>query len=82
MLVQGVIDCLIENPDGTLRLIDYKTDRLTREEMEDEDLARATLSKKHSLQLSYYALAVEKIFGKKPTRVEVYSLPLGKTVEI
>ena len=45
-------------------------------------VAQKKLSEKHSLQLSYYALAVEKIFGKKPTRVEVYSLPLGKTVEV
>ena len=82
VLVQGVIDCLIENEDGSLRLIDYKTDRLTEEELEDESLAKETLNKKHSQQLSYYALAVEKIFGKRPDRVEVYSMPLGKTVKI
>ena len=82
VLVQGVIDCLIENGDGSLRLIDYKTDRLTKEELHDESLAQKKLSDAHSLQLSYYALAVEKIFGKKPERVEVYSLPLGKTVPV
>ena len=80
VLVQGVIDCLIENEDGSLRLVDYKTDRLTKEELADEELAREKLSAAHSLQLSYYALAVEKIFGKRPERIEVYSLPLGKTV--
>ena len=79
VLVQGVIDCLIESGDGTLRLIDYKTDRLTPREMNDESLAEAKLSAKHSLQLSYYALAVEKIFGVKPQKVEVFSVPLGKT---
>lgn len=82
VLVQGVIDCLIENEDGSLRLIDYKTDRLTSEELENEALAEKKLSEAHSLQLSYYALAVEKIFGKMPERVEVYSLPLGKTVPV
>ena len=82
VLVQGVIDCLIENADGSLRLVDYKTDRLTKAELEDESLAAKKLSEKHSLQLSYYALAVEKIFGKAPARVEVYSLPLGKTVAV
>ena len=82
VLVQGVIDCLIENEDGSFRLVDYKTDRLTEEEKNDETLAQKKLSEKHSRQLHYYALAVEKIFGKKPTRVEVYSLPLGKTVEV
>ena len=80
VLVQGVIDCLIENEDGSLRLVDYKTDRLTTEELENEEKARLKLSAKHSLQLSYYALAVEKIFGKKPEKIEIYSLPLGKTL--
>ena len=37
---------------------------------------------KHSLQLSYYAKAVELIFGKYPKTVEVYSLPLGDTVDV
>ena len=52
------------------------------QELADESLAQKKLSESHSLQLSYYALAVEKIFGKKPEKVEVYSLPLGKTVPV
>ena len=82
VLVQGVIDCIVEYPDGTLGLYDYKTDRLTREELADPALAEAKLREKHALQLSYYSLAVEKMFGKAPTRVEVYSLPLGATVSV
>lgn len=82
VLVQGVIDCIVEYPDGTLGLYDYKTDRLTREELSDPALAEAKLREKHSLQLSYYALAVEKMFGKKPARVEVYSMALGSTVPV
>ena len=80
VLVQGVIDCLIENEDGTLRLVDYKTDRLTKEELSDVKKAQKKLSEKHSLQLSYYALAVEKIFGKRPEAIEIYSLALGQTL--
>ncbi len=82
VLVQGVIDCLIENPDGSLSLYDYKTDRLTREELADKELAAATLKAKHSTQLSYYAAAVEEIFGRAPGEVEVYSLHLGDTVDV
>ncbi len=82
ILVQGVIDCIVEYADGTLGLFDYKTDRLTREEREDRTLAEKKLREKHSLQLSYYSLAVEKMFGKRPSRVEVYSLPLGETVKM
>ena len=82
ILVQGVIDCLIEDSDGNLHLVDYKTDRLTREEISNVSLAQKKLNDKHSLQLSYYALAVKKMFGKEPSTVSVYSMPLGKTVPI
>ena len=82
VLVQGVIDCLYEDGDGELHLIDYKTDRLTREELSDRALAQKKMYEKHSLQLSYYAKAVELMFGKYPKTVEVYSLPLGETLDV
>ena len=82
ILLQGVIDCIIIDEDDSLHLVDYKTDRLTEEELSDKALAKKTLSERHSLQLSYYSCAVEKIFGHKPCKVSVYSLPLGDTVEI
>ena len=82
VLVQGVIDCLYEDADGEYHLVDYKTDRLTPEERADKQKAREKLYAKHSLQLSYYAKAVELIFGKYPSTIEVYSLPLGDTVDV
>lgn len=82
VLVQGVIDCLYEDEDGELHLIDYKTDRLTRDELRDKALARKKMCDKHSLQLSYYAKAVELMFGKYPKTIEVYSLPLCETLDV
>ena len=82
VLLQGVIDCIIEYPDGSIGVFDYKTDRLTKEELSDRALAEEKLRASHTRQLSLYALAVEKMLGKKPSRVAVYSLPLGDTVEI
>ena len=82
LLVQGVIDCLYEDNNGELHLIDYKTDRLTREERENPELAEARLRAAHSLQLSYYAEAVERMLGKRPITVEVYSLHLGRSVDV
>ena len=82
LFVQGVIDCVYEDADGELHLVDYKTDRLTAEELADESLAKKVLNEKHSLQLGYYAKAIETIFGRAPRTVKVYSLPLGKTVDI
>ncbi len=77
LLVQGVIDCLIENADGRLRLIDYKTDRFTKEEKENPVLAEEKLRRAHARQLYYYALAVEQMFGRLPDTCEVYATALG-----
>lgn len=82
VLVQGVIDCIIERDDGELLLIDYKTDRLSRAELKNKALAAEKLTRVHASQLSYYKMAVEKMFGRSPRSVAVYSLPLGDTVEI
>ena len=82
MLVQGVIDCIVEYPDGRLGLFDYKTDRLSKEELENEQLAEKKLRDSHRTQLIFYAEAVKRIFGKEPSRVEVYSLALGRTVSM
>ena len=82
VLVQGVIDCIIENKDGEIILCDYKTDRLSKEELSDRTLAERALRDKHSSQLKIYALAIEKIFSRKPKRIEIYSLPLGDTISI
>ena len=82
IFVQGVIDCLYEDADGDMHLVDYKTDRLTPEELGDRELARCKLMEKHALQLSYYAKAVELMFGKYPKTIEVYSLPLGDTLDV
>lgn len=82
ILVQGVIDCIIEFPDGSLGVFDYKTDRLTKDELSEPTLCEKRMREKHENQLYYYSLAVEKIFGKAPDRVEIYSLALGNTVNV
>jgi ATP-dependent helicase/nuclease subunit A len=82
VLVQGVIDCLYEDKEGNLHLVDYKTDRLTREERESPELAEKRLKDAHSLQLSYYSEAILRMFGKRPLTVEVYSLQLGRCVDV
>ena len=82
VLVQGVIDCILEDALGNLTLIDYKTDRLSYEERKSPTLAAQTLREKHGAQLTYYAAAVEEMFGRKPTRTLLYSLHLGDSVEL
>ncbi len=82
VLVQGVIDCVIERSDGTLHLVDYKTDRLTKAELRTPRLADEKMLKRHSLQLSYYSDAIRLIFGRSPDRVGVYSLHAGREIAV
>ncbi len=82
ILVQGVIDCIIEAPDGSLHLVDYKTDRLTTQELNNPELAQSRLRAAHSLQLSYYAKAVEILFGRLPEKIGIYSLHMGTEIPL
>ena len=77
-----MIDLLIETKEGEVILADYKTDRLTREMLASDEKAEALLLKRYRSQLSYYALAVERILGKKPKRIVIYSLHAGKCFSV
>lgn len=82
VLVQGVIDSFFEEENGDIILCDYKTDRLTGEELADRTLAQKKLAERHGKQLLYYKKAIFEICGKEPKHIYIYSLPLGDTVEI
>lgn len=80
--VQGVIDLILVDKDGEISLYDYKTDRLTHAELDDDRLAQSKMNAVHGLQLSYYARAVEHLFGRTPKRVAVYSTHASKLFDI
>ena len=80
--VQGIIDLVFIDKDGNITLCDYKTDHLSKEELESPSLAAKMLTERHGTQLSYYKEAVKQIFGKAPSRICIYSLPLGEAVDI
>ena len=78
ILVQGVVDCLIQEADGSLLLIDYKTDRTPKDRAE----AEAMLRERYTTQLSYYKKAVETVFGVPVKQTLLYAFSLNDTVEI
>ncbi len=82
LLVQGVIDLLFTNKDGMVILCDYKTDRVPRDIADDPDRVRAFFTERHGEQLAYYSKAVEQLIGKTPDRTCIYSLWLGKAIDI
>ncbi|HOV78616.1 MAG TPA: helicase-exonuclease AddAB subunit AddA [Bacillota bacterium] len=74
VLVQGVVDCLVDEGDGGL-LLDYKTDRTAPAEA---GLAAA----KHSGQISLYARAVEEILGVRVKEKHLYFFDAGVSVRL
>ena len=75
LLLQGVVDCFIEE-EGELVVIDYKTD-LVRDEAELE--AKREL---YTGQIKAYANALERICGKRVKQGVLYFLSIGKSCEI
>ncbi|MBP5657168.1 MAG: UvrD-helicase domain-containing protein [Clostridia bacterium] len=76
VMIQGVIDCFFQNPDGTYTVVDYKTDRVKREDGEE------TLKARHSMQILYYCRAIERMTGGKVSRAVLWSFSLGRAVEV
>ena len=82
LIVQGSIDLLAFYPDGHIELCDYKTDHITAEEAKNPALLQARMSEAHRDQLLQYAAAVEEMFGRRPDKAFIFSLPLGEAMEI
>ena len=75
ILLQGVVDCWFETPEG-ITVVDFKTDFVQTE----EDVAQH--AELYRGQLAAYSLALERVLEKAVTRKALYFLQAGKTVEI
>ena len=76
LLVQGVLDCIYENENGDIILIDYKTDEV------ELDNYKYVLKNRYENQLKYYKQACDKMFKKPVSKVYLYSVKLNKKVEL
>ena len=72
-LLQGIIDAYIEEKDGSITLIDYKTDRVDSEE---------DLVERYRVQLELYRDALEQLTHKPVREVIIYSTLFGKQIEL
>lgn len=72
VLLQGVIDCMIEE-NGEITIIDYKTDRVRG----DETLERA---RSYAKQLEAYAYAAQRMTGRPVRECVLYFLYSGEIV--
>ena len=72
VLLQGVIDCMIEE-NGGITIIDYKTDRVRG----DETLERA---RSYAKQMEAYAYAAQRMTGRPVRECVLYFLYSGEIV--
>ncbi len=76
LTVQGVVDCVFREPDGTLTLVDYKTDHATAADRADPAAFADKLRIRHRNQLVYYREICEKLFSE-PIRTVLYATAVG-----
>jgi len=73
LLVQGVVDLMYKDTDGSWIIVDYKS---------DYDSAPDSMISKHGEQLNYYRHAIEKINKEPVSKMYLVSVRSGETVEV
>jgi len=74
-IIRGIIDCLIETPDG-LVILDYKTDRASSTERWEQRLAG------YQVQLRVYAQAAAAVFNRPVTHAALVFLLARRIVTV
>lgn len=79
VLVQGVIDCFFEEPDGIV-LLDYKTNFIDRSKNIDEEVER--IISMYQKQLDIYSDALKSALGKTVKEKYLYLFSIDREVEV
>jgi ATP-dependent helicase/nuclease subunit A len=74
LMVQGVADCILREESG-LTVIDYKTDRIAPN-------GGAARAERYLAQMRTYCMAVEELYGERPTSCLLYFFATGETIEV
>lgn len=82
LLVHGVIDLFFEQEDGTLCLIDYKTDRYRPYAAQTRSEQLKSIIDKYRFQMSLYAQALCQAMGKPVSRVFLILLDFEESVPV
>lgn len=88
ILVQGVIDVVMISKDEHLEIhaeiLDYKTDSfrsMSADSSENSETdPKQILQERYTLQLSFYALAIERLLKINVSRCTLYSFTLGREI--
>ena len=71
--LRGVIDCWYMLPDGTLAVVDFKTDHVTEEKLD-------ILVQDYEAQVDAYSMALSRIMGIPVTRRSLWFFGIGREI--
>jgi len=74
LVVQGVVDLAVILPDG-IRIVDFKTDRVAPEDLDEK-------VRHYAPQLKLYGCALDRIHGRPVTESSLHFLAPGRTVRL
>lgn len=80
-IVQGIIDCLMEDEEGKWVLVDYKTDQILPAFQEEEALLQE-MTKRYGVQIRIYSEAIEMILRVKVDEKVLYLFNAGKEIQM
>lgn len=80
-IIQGIVDCLMEDEEGKWVLVDYKTDQILPIFEEEEKLIEE-MTKRYGVQIRIYTEAVEKILQIKVDEKLLYLFNEGKSIQL
>ena len=75
VLLQGVVDCWFEEDDGTITVVDFKSDRVSR------DTVQARVDEYRG-QLSVYTRALSEVMGCTVGKRYLWFFAIGDAVEV
>ena len=75
IMLQGVVDCWFEEADGTITVVDFKTDRVSEATVQ----ARA---EEYRAQLEVYTRALSEIMGRQVGKRYLWFFAVGEAIEI
>ncbi|WP_270181569.1 helicase-exonuclease AddAB subunit AddA [Alkalihalobacillus sp. CinArs1] len=80
VVLQGVIDCIIEEEDGLI-LVDYKTD-VIQNRFSSEEQVETTMKNRYSTQLKLYEKAIDEIWNLPCKEKVLYFFDGGRSITI
>ena len=75
VLLQGVVDCFFAEADGSLAVVDFKTDRVSGAEIRSR-------AEEYRVQLETYSAALERVLERPVSSKTLFFLYPGEAVTL